>query len=148
MANVVRPVELEGLVVKASWLAGPTLTVKLALTAAVRPLADAVNVYVPGLLILHPVKVVTPATALFGFAVHVRVAPAAVVMLNVTDAVLDVTVLPLASWTVTTGCVVNAEPPVEPEGDVVTASLVAVPGVMVKLVLIALVSPLALAVSV
>jgi hypothetical protein len=43
---------------------------------------------------------------------------------------------------------VNAVPPVEPDGDVVTASLLAVPAVMVKLVLIALVSPLAVAVSV
>jgi hypothetical protein len=54
---------------------------------------------------LQPVKVSTPATAFLGFAVQVRVAPAGVVMVRVTEAVLVVTVLALASWMVTTGWV-------------------------------------------
>ena len=97
---------------------------------------------------LQPAKVATPATAFLGFAVQARVAPAGVVMLRVTDAVLVVTVLPPASWTATTGWVAKAMPPVEPEGLVVKASLVAVPAVMVKLALTALVRPVAVAVSV
>ena len=77
-----------------------------------------------------------------------RVAPAGVVMLKVTGAVLVVTVLPPASWTLTTGWVAKATPPVELDGLVVKVSLVAEPTVMVKLALTALVSPLEAAVSV
>ena len=97
---------------------------------------------------LQPAKAATPATALKGFVGQARVAPAAVVMVKVIDAVLVVTVLPLASWTVTVGWVVKAMPPVELEGLVVKASLVAGPAVMVRLALTALVSPLEVAVSV
>ena len=53
--------------------------------------------------ILQAEKVSTPATAFLGFAVHVRVAPAGVVMVGVIEAVLVETLLPPASWTVTTG---------------------------------------------
>jgi hypothetical protein len=70
------------------------------------------------------------------------------VMLRVTDAVLEVTVFPLASWTVTTGCVAKAVPPVELEGLDVKASLVAGDAMMVKPALAALVSPLEAAVRV
>ena len=56
--------------------------------------------------------------------------------------------LPAESCTVTRGWVPNAVPPVELDGFVVKASVVAAPGVMVKLVLTALVSPLDAAVSV
>jgi hypothetical protein len=77
------------------------------------------------------------------------VAPAGVVIARVIDVVLVVTVMPPASWTVTTGweakatlCVVLAD------GEVVKASLAAEPTVMVKLVLTALVRPLEAAVSV
>ena len=98
--------------------------------------------------ILQPAKVATPEAAALGLAVQVRVAPAGVVMVRVTEAALVVTVLPPASWTATTGWVANAMPPVEPEGLVVKASLVAGPTVMVKLALTALVSPLEVAVSV
>jgi len=97
------------------------------------------------LLILQPAKVATPELALVGFAVHVRVAP---VMLKVTEAVLVVTVLPAASWTVTTGWAAKAVAAVELEGLVVKASLLADPAVMVKLVLTAPVSPLEAAVRV
>ena len=69
-------------------------------------------------------------------------------MVRVTESDPVVTVLPPASWTVTTGWVAKAMPPVEPEGLVVKASLVAAPTVMVKLVLTALVSPPEVAVSV
>lgn len=40
---------------------------RLLLTAAVSPLADAVNVNVPAVLIRHPAKVATPEEALVGF---------------------------------------------------------------------------------
>src|SRR5450631_4092193 len=95
----------------------------------------------------QPAKVTTPATAFVGFVVQVRVAPAGVVMLRVTEALLVVTVLPPASWTATTGWGPKALPPVEPEGLVVKASLLAEPK-MVKLVLTPLVSPPLAAVSV
>jgi hypothetical protein len=64
-------------------------------------------------------------------------------MVRVTGALLVVTVLPAASYTVTTGWVPKAVPPVELDGLVVKASLVADPAVMLKLVLTALVSPVA-----
>jgi hypothetical protein len=139
---------LEGEEVNASLVAVPVLIVNVALTALVSPPAAAVNVYVPLLPIRQPAKVTTPETALLGFVVQARVAPAGVVMLRVTEALPVVTVLPPASWTVTTGCVAKAVPPVEPDGLVVKASLVAGPIVMVKLVLTALVSPLEVAVNV
>ena len=99
-------------------------------------------------LMLHPVKVAIPVTAFVGLAAQASAAPAGVVMVNVIDAVLVVTVLPLASWTVTTGWVPKAMPPVELEGLVVNASLVADPAVMVKLLLAAAVSVPEAAVSV
>jgi hypothetical protein len=46
---------------------------------------------------LQPEKVATPEEAVLGFVVQVRVAPAGVVMLRVTEALLEVTVLPTAS---------------------------------------------------
>ena len=100
------------------------------------------------MLMAQPAKVATPETALVGFVVQVRTAPAGVVMLRVTDAVLEVTVFPPASWTVTTGWVGKGMPPVELEGLVVKATLVAGPEEIVKLALAALVSPVAVAVRV
>jgi hypothetical protein len=97
---------------------------------------------------LQPAKVATPANALTGLVAQVRVAPAGVVMLRVIEAALLVTVFPPASWTVTTGCVPKAVPPVEPEGLLVKASWVADPALTVKLALTALVSPPEAAVSV
>ena len=99
-------------------------------------------------MIRQPAKVATPETAVLGFVVQVRVAPPPEVMLRVIDAVLLVTVLLPASWTVTTGCVAKAVLMAEPTGEVVKASLVAMPVLMVKLVLTPLVSPLDAAVSV
>jgi hypothetical protein len=96
---------------------------------------------------LQPVKLSTPATAFLGFAEQVMVAPAGVVMVRVIEAVLVVTVVPPASWTVTRGWVPKALPALEFEGLVVKASLVAVPE-MVKLALTALLSPLEAAISV
>src|SRR5450631_125755 len=97
---------------------------------------------------LQPANVATPEAAVTGLVVQVRVAPAAVVMVKVTGAELVVTVLAPASWTVTTGWVAKAVVLTAPDGLVVNASLVAGPTVMVKLVLTALVSPAAAAVSV
>ena len=99
-------------------------------------------------MIRHAAKVDTPEIAALGFVVQVRIAPPPEVMLRVIEAVLEVTVLPPASWTVTTGCVAKAVLTVEPTGEVVKASLVAMPVVMVMLVLTPLVRPLEDAVSV
>jgi hypothetical protein len=116
------------------------------LTALVRPLEVAVIVYVPVASSRQPAKVATPAVAVTGFAVHVRVGPPDVT-LRVTAAVLLATVLPLASWMVTTGWVLRTWFTPELEGFLVKASLVA-GAVMVTLALTAAVSPLAAAVSV
>lgn len=97
--------------------------------------------------IRQPAKVATPEEAGVGLPVQLRVAPAGVVILRVTEFV-PVVVLPPESWTATTGWLAKAIPPVELGGLVVKASFVAVPTVMLKLVLTALVSPLAVAVSV
>ena len=98
--------------------------------------------------ILQPAKLATPETADFGLAVQVNVAPAGVVMVRLTEAVLLVTVLPPASWTATTGWVTKTLPPVAPDGLVAKASLVPAPTLIVKLALTALVRPLEVAVRV
>jgi hypothetical protein len=120
---------------------------RLLLTVDVSPPLDAVRLKVPAVPIRHPAKLATPEEALVGFWVHVSVAPPDV-MLRVIEVLLLVTVLPPASWTVTTGCVVNTTLRAVLDGDVVKASLVAEPAVIVKLVLNALVSPPEAAVSV
>jgi hypothetical protein len=97
------PVEPEGLVMKANVLAAPAVMVTLSLMAEVTNPSVAVIVYVPTLSIRHPVKVTTPATAPFGFGVQASVAPAGVVNAKVTELVSVMTVLPLTSWTATTG---------------------------------------------
>jgi hypothetical protein len=145
--KAVPPLELEGFAVKPSLVADPTVMVRLALTALVSPLAVAVSVYVPALSMRQPAKVATPEEAALGLLVQLRMAPAAVVMLRLTELVPAV-VLPPESWIATTGWLANAIPPVELDGLVVKASLVADPTVMVKLALTALVSPVAVAVSV
>jgi hypothetical protein len=96
----------------------------------------------------QPAKVATPAMAFVGFAVQARVAPAGVVMVKVIDAVLVFTVLAPASWTVTTGWAAKATPPVELDGPVVKANVLAAPAVMVTLLLVAEVSSPSVAVSV
>jgi hypothetical protein len=97
---------------------------------------------------LHPAKVATPETALVGLAVQVSVAPPGDVMVRVIETPLEVTGLPPASWTVTTGWVAKAVPLEEPDGFVLKASLLAPPTVIVKLALTPLVSPPVVAVSV
>ena len=62
-------------------------------------------------------------------------------MAKVIEADEEVTVLPPASWTVTTGWVVKAVPPVAPAGWVEKASLAAAPTVTLKALEVALVSP-------
>src|SRR5262245_2961015 len=57
------------------------------------------------------------------------------------EALLLVTALPPASWTVTTGCVPKAVPPVLVPGLVVNASFAALPTVMLNVALVALVRP-------
>jgi len=99
----------------------------------------------------QPEKVATPEVVLVGLAAQlVRVAPpVGGVMARVTDGPGVVTVLPPASWTVTAGWVAKATLcAVLADGEVVKASLVAEPTVMVKLVLTALVRPLEAAVNV
>src|ERR1700730_13208016 len=86
---------------------------------------------------LHPANAATPATAAFGFAVHVNVAPAGVVMANNTLLVFPTIVLPPASCTATIGWVPNAAAPVAPTGWVVKPTLTAVPTVIVRLLLTA-----------
>ena len=100
------------------------------------------------MLILQPAKLAMPDTAFLGSCVQVRTAPAGVVILRSTEALLVVTVLPMASWTVTTGWAPKAVPPVAFEGLVVKASWVAGAAAMVRLALMALVSPLVAEVSV
>ena len=95
----------------------------------------------------HPEKVATPELAAFGLAVHVRV-PVPLVIARVTALVSLVAVLPEASCTVTTGWVANATPPVLPLGIVVKASFLAVPRVIPKVLLTALVRPVVVAVRV
>jgi hypothetical protein len=146
--NAMPALENEGLVVKTSLLAAPTVMMRSALTSLASVPEVAVSEYVPALSILQPAKVAAPATAALGFAVHVRVAPAGVVMLRVTGAVLEVTVLPPASVTATTGWEPKATPPVELEGSVVKDRLVAEPVVMVKVALTSLVRVPEVAVSV
>src|SRR5258707_10845681 len=98
---------------------------------------------------LQPANVATPEEALSGLAVHVSVPPPGFVPIaRVIGAELPVTGLPTASSTVTTGCVAHAVPPVPPPGCVVNTSWVAVPAVIVKGLLVALVSPLLVAASV
>ena len=70
------------------------------------------------------------------------------VSVSITELVSVVTVLPPASCTVTTGWVAEATWLAPPPGWVVNATLAAAPTVIVKLLLVAAVSPLAVAVSV
>jgi len=100
------------------------------------------------LSMVQPAKLATPETAVMGFVVQARVAPAGVVMVRLTGVVLKVMVLPPASWTATSGWVPNATLPVELDGWVMKASLLAGPVVMVTLVLRAAVRLPEVAVSV
>lgn len=108
VANAVPLTELDGEARKTSLVAEPKIE-NDALVAAVREPDVAVSVYKPAWLTRQPVKVATPATALFGFDPQfVSDPPPVPLSVSSTDAVLLVTVLPPASLTVTTGCLPNA----------------------------------------
>jgi hypothetical protein len=96
--------------------------------------------------IAQPAKVATPATAAFGFAVQVNVAPAGVVIAKVID-VVAVVVNPLASWIATTGWLAKTAELTLFEGLIMNTSWVAVPNT-VNEALVALVSPGDVALSV
>ena len=96
---------------------------------------------------MHPVKVTTPEVAFTELSAQVKV-PDPVATARVTWAFESVTVLPLASRTVTTGWVVKATPLTAPAGWVVTASLAAAPGANVSESVVALVRLPLVAVSV
>jgi hypothetical protein len=128
------PVAGEATTVDVDALTAPGVILNAGLVVAVAKLPEvAVNTLSePTKSILNPLplKSATPATA---FIVTVPPnAPEPVVRLNVTDAVELVTVLPLASCIVTTGCVAKATPDaVLADGCVVKATLLAVPAVPV-----------------
>jgi len=89
---------------------------------------------------LHPAKVATPEVAARGLVVQVKV-PVPEALAKVIEADEEVTVLPPASWTTTTGWVEKAVPPVAPAGWVEKASLAAAPTVTLKALEVAPVSP-------
>jgi hypothetical protein len=133
--------------VNATFEAAPKVIVSELLTAVVKEPSAAVNVYVPTGLMLQPANVATPATAFFGFVVQTS-APDGLVIVNVTALTSVVTVLPPASWIVTTGWVVNGAPPIAPLGWVVKANFADTPTVMVNDVLTAVVNTPSVAVNV
>ena len=98
---------------------------------------------------MHPANVATPDVAASGLVVQVSVPPPGLVPIaSVMLALLVVTVLPPASWTLTTGWVPKLVPPVPPPGWVVNATFVAAPTVMLNAADVALVKPPEVAVSV
>jgi hypothetical protein len=111
--------EVPGTTVKANLLNAPA-TVKLPDVAPETPLADADKEKVPCVprLILQPANVATPLDAFSGLLEQVS-DPDPELTASVTDRELPVTVLPLASSMVTTGCVVNVVLPVLAPGLVV-----------------------------
>src|SRR3954452_8397122 len=102
----------------------------------------------PARLMLQPANVASPPVAVTGLAVHTMVAPAGVVIANVTELVSLVTLLPAASRTLTAGCTAKATVLAAPTGWVANASLVAGPGVMTNVLLTADVNVPSVAVSV
>src|SRR3989442_1549268 len=122
---------------------------KLLLVAPVRVVADAVRVYPdPRLLMLRFAKAATPLTAATvvvpGRAPLAGLVPIATVML----VVAVVAVLPWASWTVTCTAGVIAAPAAVLLGCTVKTSFAAAPALMLNAVLVALVRPVADAISV
>ncbi|MFM8352740.1 MAG: hypothetical protein ACKN9D_16960, partial [Actinomycetales bacterium] len=92
----------------------------------------AVNVTVWAVLAVPVMpRLVNVATPLDAVAVEVPTIVAPLLTDAVTARVLDVTVLPPASWIATTGWVVNAEPEIAPLAAVVMPSLLAAPAVTV-----------------
>src|SRR2546430_2044784 len=124
------------------------MTLKLLLVAPVR-VADAVRVYpVPELVMLTFAKVATPLTAAT-VVVPARVPLAGLVPIaSVMLVVAVVTVFPWASWTVTRTAGVFAAPAAALLGCTVKTSFAAAPALMLNALLVALVRPVADAVSV
>src|SRR6266566_3072740 len=122
---------------------------KLLLLAPGRAVADAVKVYpAPGLLTLTFANVATPLTAAT-VVVPARVPLAGLVPIaSVMLVVAVVTVLPWASWTVTCTAGVIAAPAAALLGCTVKTSFAAAPTLMLNALLVALVRPVAVAVSV
>src|SRR2546425_5978537 len=138
------------------WSAAAGLTVKVLLTALVKPLALAVNcLLVPAESISRLVKVATalPAVVPMSKLVVPTRGPVPVVKVRVTILLAGrpvVETLPNWSRARTTGCVASIAPAVDEPGCVVNASLLAVPATSVnvpKLVLLA-VTPVIVAVPV
>lgn len=103
----------------------------------------------PESVISQPANVAIPDVAATGFDVHDNTPPPGLVPIaNVTDAADPVIVFPPASWTLTTGCVAHAVPPVPPPGCVVNATFAAAPTVMLNVADVAVVSPADVAVTV
>src|SRR5665647_1696106 len=98
----------------------------------------------------QPVNLAIPVTAGVGLAAQVKVAPAGVVKVSVTELVLVVVVVfPAASWMVTTGWVARAVSLVAVAlGAVVNASLSGAPAVTLMLLLTVEVSDPSVALSV
>src|SRR2546422_926941 len=142
-------VVLVGCTVKTSWLGVPSAMSKGALVAPLIPVAVATRVYpVPLLLRLRVLKLATPPTA--GTVVvpdnvpPVGFTPRAIVTLPVKP----VATLPWASCAVTCTAGVIATPAAVLLGSTVNTSVVAVPAVILKAVLVPVVSPVPAAVSV
>jgi hypothetical protein len=132
VVNAVPPAAPEGWFVKASCAAAPTATLKALVVAEVSEPSVASSAYpVPSVLILQPLKEKIPDDSV---AEQPDSAPGPpdvgvpVAIERVTVELSEVTTLPEASSTDTTGSVPNALPPVAPEGWVVTASWCAAPG--------------------
>ena len=147
--NAVPPVPPAGLVVNTSCAAGPTAMPTAAVLAPASPGAVATRTYpVPARSILQPEKVARPATAALACPpAQVSAAPGVPVpgaSARVTVALLAAR-LPYASRTRTTGCVLQATPPVPPEGATPTASEAAAPAVTAKPVEVAAARPAAVA---
>src|SRR5450759_2199935 len=135
-------------VVNASLAGAPAVMVMLLLTVEVSDPSVALSLQVPALSMAQPVNLAIPVTAGVGLVAQVKVAPAGVVKVSVTELVL-VVVFPAASWMVTTGWVARAVSLVAVAlGAVVNASLSGAPAVMVMLLLTVEVSGPSVALSV
>jgi len=99
-------------------------TVNEELVALVRLGEVAVTVKDPEVVVLQPLNVAMPLTAFTGFVVQEKFGA---VLVRLTGAVEDVTVLPPESWTATTGWPARLAPAVDADGEVVNPSLAALP---------------------
>src|SRR5450759_3182814 len=95
-------------VVNASLAGAPAVMVMLLLTVEVSDPSVALSLQVPALSMAQPVNLAIPVTAGVGLVAQVKVAPAGVVKVSVTELVSVVVVFPAASLMVTTGWVARA----------------------------------------